>query len=195
MDSVPFRYGSHVEGPASLPDAATSDPTSDSFRAALRQARLTEAAHAEAVMGLRDAKSIRLQLLKDDLLPIVSANRDAADMFDLALIAGDEPRLWIDLVSFVLMEPDPRTYRLVEDRQSGREILIESDQRPAVVERIRQLMAHRIVARQRMAPSVPALPQMQGYSVASLILAWLSGLALGALGLLAWVIYAGRIRL
>lgn len=178
-----------------MPDAATPQSTSDSLKPALRQARLAEAAHAEAVMGLRDAKSIRLQLLKDDLQPIVSGNRDAVDLFDLALIPGDEPRLWIDLVSYAVMEPDPRTYRLIEDRQSGREILLESEDRTVLVERIRQLMAHRIVVRQRMAPVAPAPVLPAGYSAASLILAWLSGLALGALGLLAIALYVGRVRL
>lgn len=175
-----------------MTDATTAESASEGFKAALRRARLAEAAHAEAVMGLSDSKSIRLQLLKDDLTPVVASNPEAADLFDLALISGAEPRLWIDLISFVAMEPDNRTYRLTEDRQSGREILIESAERGELVERVRQLMAHRIVARQRLAaPAAPAATP-QGYSITAVVLAWLAGFALGALGLLAAAFSAGK---
>ena len=41
----------------------------DDLSGALRKARLAEAAHFEAVLGIRDSKSLRLQVLKDDLAP------------------------------------------------------------------------------------------------------------------------------
>ena len=92
------------------------------------------------------------------------------------------------------MEPDHRTYRLIEDRQAGRETLVESEDRGVLTERIRQLMAHRLVARQRLAaPSPPVPPVTRGYSLSAVILAWLSGFALGALGLLAAAIYFGEV--
>lgn len=175
-----------------MTDATATEDATEGFRAALRRARLAEAAHAEAVMGLSDSKSIRLQLLKDDLVPIVASNPEAADLFDLVLVSGGEPRLWIDLVSFVVMAPDYRTYRLVEDRRSGREILIESAERGELVERIRQQMAHRLVARQRLAAPAGPAETVQGYPATAVILAWLSGFALGALGLLAAAFYAGK---
>src|SRR5436305_446464 len=96
---------------------------------ALRQARLKEAAHLEAVIDIRDAETLRLQVLKDDLVPIVASKREAEEFFDLALVPGDPPRLWIDLATSVVMAPDPRTYRLVEDSHVGRDTLLETQDR------------------------------------------------------------------
>jgi hypothetical protein len=160
---------------------------------ALRQARLAEAAHFEAALDLRDSKSIRLQLLKDDLMPAVTGNDAAAQLFDLALIPGESPRLWIDLISYVLMEPDHRTYRMVQDRQDGKETLFESDDRIAMAEFARRHMAHRLIARDRQAASVTQLPPVAGYSTGSLLLAWTSGFAFGALILLGLAIALGRL--
>ena len=95
----------------------------DDLSGALRKARLAEAAHFEAVLGIKDSKSLRLQVLKDDMAPLITATPEAANVFDLALVPGEPPRLWIDLISFVEMEPDYRTYRLQQDNQAGREAL------------------------------------------------------------------------
>lgn len=157
--------------------------------AALRNARLAEGAHYEAAQNLRDAKSIRLQLLKDDLSTAAAA---AGGLFDLALAPGDPPRLWIDLITAVVMEPDHRTYRLQQDRQSGREILFESDDRALMADTVRRHMAHLMVARERLAATAVLPPPPAGYSMASLLLAWLSGLALGALALMSVAIYLDR---
>lgn len=173
---------------------ATSTSSEDGgLKDALRQARLAEAAHFEAALDLRDSKSIRLQLLKDELTPLVAASATAADLFDLALVPGDPPRLWIDLITFVIMEPDHRTYRLLQDRQSGREILFETASRPEMVEAVKQQMAHHMVARQRQVVATPSAQMVAGYSTSSLLLAWLSGFALGALLLLAVSISLGRL--
>ena len=157
---------------------------------ALRRARSAEAAHFEAVLALSDAKALRLQVLKDDLDAVVAASPEARQAFDLALVAGDNPRLWIDLITSVIMEPDPRTYRLVLDGHNGRETLFETADRAEMVEKIKVHMAHGIIARWRKA-AVPVIEGAGavGYSADSLILAWLAGLSLGALALLGYLIY------
>jgi hypothetical protein len=160
---------------------------------ALREARLAEAAHFEAVLDLRDSKSLRLQLLKDELVPTVQASSDAQALFDLALVPGDPPKLWVDLISYVVMEPDPRTYRFIQDRQDGRETLFESGDRHAMTAEIRRHMAHRLVARERQAASVPQAVPMPGYSSGALWLAWTSGFAFGALILVIAALYLGFI--
>ena len=160
---------------------------------ALREARLAEAAHFEAVLDLRDSKSLRLQLLKDDLLPTVQASSDAQALFDLALVPGEPPKLWVDLISYVVMEPDPRTYRFLQDRQDGRETLFETDDRVAMVSEVRRHMAHRLVARERQSTSIPQTAPVSGYSSGALWLAWTSGFAFGALILLVLAIYLGFI--
>ncbi|MFM8748209.1 MAG: hypothetical protein ACKOED_16320 [Aestuariivirga sp.] len=166
----------------------------DALAAAVRDARLAEAAHFEAALDLRDSKSLRLQILKDDLLPAVQASPEARDLFDLTLLPGEPPKLWVDLTSYVLMEPDHRTYRFIQDRQDRREILFESADREQAAAAIRRHMAHRLVARDRQAASLPPPPVQTGYSTASLILAWISGLAFGALALLAAALYVGVLK-
>lgn len=168
-----------------MANAPTKRSDDGGLRQSIRQARLAEAAHFEAALELRDAKSIRLQLLKDDLAPAVASSPAATELFDLALVPGEPPKLWIDLISHVIMEPDHRTYRLVQDRQDSREILFESSDRNSMAEFIRRHMAHRLVARERQAAAVMPAAELAGYSTASLILAWTSGFALGALALLA----------
>ncbi|MCB1378937.1 MAG: hypothetical protein KDK89_11300 [Alphaproteobacteria bacterium] len=182
------------QGVIRLAEAGTWIKTDQDLRADLQAARQAEAAHFEALQGLRDSKSIRLQLLKDDLAPIVASSPEAADLFDLALVPGEVPKLWIDLITAVVMEPDHRTYRLIEDHQDGRDVVLESSDRAEMVARIRQLMAHRIVVRQRRAAAEVPIPSSTGYSAGSVILAWLAGFSLGALALLALAMSLDRIR-
>lgn len=177
-----------------MADAGTSIKADGGLRQALRQARLAEAAHYDAALSLHDSKSLRLQVLKDEIAPAVIGQPDAEALFDLALAPGDPPKLWIDLISFVVMEPDHRTYRLVEDRQPGREILFESDDRAQMAERLRQHMAHRIIARQRQAAVPRVTEAVMGHSTAAVILAWLAGFSFGALGLLAAAILLEKLK-
>jgi hypothetical protein len=161
---------------------------------ALRQARVKEAAHFEATLDIRDAQTLRLQVLKDDLAPIVAARRESQEFFDLTLIPGDPPRLWLDLITSVVMAPDPRTYRLVEDSHEGRSTLFETKEREEMVERIRQQMAHRLIARARRMAAPAAEPRRAGYSAGALILSWLSGFTLGILALFVAGILLARLK-
>jgi hypothetical protein len=159
-------------------------PGDQGLNGALRQARLAEAAHFEAVLDIRDAQTLRLQVLKDDLAPAVLANADAAAFVDLALVPGDPPRLWIDLITSVVMAPDPRTYRLVQDGPAGRQTLLETADRVEMADRIKQQIAHRLIAREREKSSMAApKPASMGYSTSTLILVWLSGFTIGVLAL------------
>lgn len=173
---------------------AATVPDPDALTGALREARQAEAAHFEAALELRDAKSLRLQLLKDDLAAQVRASAEAREMFDIVLVPGDTPKLWIDLISFVVMEPDHRTYRFLQHRQDRREILFESASRELMATAVRRHMAHLLVARERQSAAAarPAAPP--GYGASSLILAWASGFAFGALALLGLAIYQGLLR-
>jgi hypothetical protein len=167
----------------------------DDLSNALRKARLAEAAHFEAVLGIRDSKSLRLQALKDDLSPVIAATAGADRIFDLALVPGEPPRLWIDLISSVVMEPDFRTYRLIEDGQSARETLFETTNREEMLNFIKSYMAHRLVAWERLNATAKGLaPRPVGYSTGAVIYAWLSGFMLGLLVLLAAAISLGKFR-
>jgi hypothetical protein len=167
-----------------VPEPTSISKERNELDGALRQARLAEAAHFEAALDIRDAQTLRLQVLKDDLAPLVASRREAEDFFDLALVPGDPPRLWLDLISSVVMAPDPRTYRLIEDSHGGRETLFETQDRSAMVEHIRQHMAHRLIVRaRRMAVPAGEAQKQHGYSTGALILSWLSGFTVGMLAL------------
>ena len=137
-------------------------------------------------MAIRDAQTLRLQVLHDEFAPIVHARREASDFMDLALVQGDPPRLWLDLTSYVVMAPDPRTFRLVQDTRDGAEALFETRKRPEMLAKLTEFAAHRTVERQRALPTrrrAGARPAGQ-YSTAALLLAWLTGFSFGALALI-----------
>jgi hypothetical protein len=145
---------------------------------------LAEAAHFEAVLDIRDAQTLRLQVLKDDLAPVILAHAEAKSFVDLALVPGDPPRLWIDLITSIVMAPDPRTYRLVQDRPGDRLTLLETADRGEMVDRVKQHVAHRLVVREREKAGVAApKPALIGHSTTTLVLAWVSGFSIGALAL------------
>jgi hypothetical protein len=179
MTQFPLQGGVELvaNGPRELPPGGRLD-------AALRSARLAEAAQFEALMNIRDAATLRLQVLKDDLEPVVKARREADSFIDLALVPGSPPRLWIDMVSYVLMAPDPRTYRFCQDTTGGQKVLFETAERAEMVDRITVYIAHRVIDRQRHLV-VPAsetwLAARRAPGTAALLLAWLSGFSLGAL--------------
>jgi hypothetical protein len=171
-----------------------------------RNARLAEGGRAISVFDIRDAPTLRLQMLKADLAPVIDSLWRPGLFFDLQLVAGNPPRLILDLVSSVVMEPDPRTFRLTCDTDDGQEVLFETRDRAQMVERIRQLIANGSFAQgpdtirtaerrrgectdipsdnqQRLGIVDAALRPVSArtYSAAAVWLAWLSGLVMGCL--------------
>ena len=69
------RRITRVPDPVSSPEVRASKDLDE----ALREARLREAAHFEAALDIRDAETLRLQVLKDELAPIVASRREAED--------------------------------------------------------------------------------------------------------------------
>ncbi|MGI9482990.1 MAG: hypothetical protein ACR2OR_11605 [Hyphomicrobiales bacterium] len=164
---------------------------------ALRSARMAQADHLNAVFEIRDMQHLRLQALKDDLDIVVAEKPGAQDVTDLAL-DGEEPyRLWIDVLSYVIMEPDPRTYRFVQDTEDDRQLIFESRDRGEMVSEITEYIAHRMIEQDRLRKSRELAghePERSGYSGLALFFAWICGLALGVLSLFViWVSLTGKI--
>jgi hypothetical protein len=161
--------------------AGLASSETDGLERELREARSAEAAHLDAVLALRDAKTIRLKIVEDELAAILAASPAAAHGISPVLVPGEPPRLWIDLATSVMMEPDPRTYRLTLDTQSGRETLLETEDRAELMARLKQVIAHRLVAKARAAgpawlvPSLPRAPRLEPRE-----LAFLGGAVVGA---------------
>lgn len=162
---------------------------------ALREARVASAAKLDATLGLADARALRLDALRAELLPIIASNPEARALFDLNVQAGETPRLWLDLISSVVMEPDPRTYRLVEDQDNRRETLFETDNLSAMAAYVVKYLAHRIVAHEKLARGFsPMAGQAQNsYSMVDLVYVWITGAAFGVLGLMIVAMLLGKL--
>ena len=166
-----------------------NEPTTDlqaaqkALDASLRIARQQQSAHQGAVVAIRDSQTLRLQVLHDELVPVVKARHETSDFIELSLIQSDVTKLWLDLTSYVTMAPDPRTYRLVQDTREGPKTLFETKIRAEMHAKVVEFIAHRTVIRQREMPQTVenAQPSQGRYSTAALILAWLTGFSFGVL--------------
>jgi hypothetical protein len=103
------------------------------LRDALRKARIEAADRTGVVVDLRDAEVARLEILNEALDPLFAQVPDSIDLFDRAISQGETPRLWIDVIAYVLMGRDKRIYRLVQDTRFGRKVLAESHDVPVIV--------------------------------------------------------------
>jgi hypothetical protein len=129
--------------------AQTSDFTSPSLREALRRARMASAERSGVLVELRTAELARLDLLKERLEPLFKEVPQGVDMFDAAIMPGDPARLFVDVLGFVEMGRDKRTYRFFHDTRYGRKLIAETDQLPKITQAIVDYVAHRIVEREK----------------------------------------------
>jgi len=173
----------------------------DRLMTALKQARLAESAHREALISLADAEGLRLRVLQEDVEEALAGQPLAAGLLDLALAPGEKPKLWIDLISFVTMAEDSPTYRFIEEGRGEAQVRFETRERSAMADFVVRHIAHRLVARERLAaamdragqasagapaaaaPAVADSSLAGGYSAAALIYAWTSGFALAFIAL------------
>ncbi len=124
-------------------------PAASTLKRALRRARLDEAERTEAIADLRSAEIARLELLLDAIGPLLAEIPPNVDMFDAAIMPGAHPRLFIDMIGFVEIAPDRRSYRFVQDARHGRVDLAESQNIDKMVEAITDYMAHRLIEREK----------------------------------------------
>lgn len=117
--------------------------------AAVRRARVENAERAQAIAELREIEMGRLALLESELKPVVGQAPPGVDLFDLTLSPGERPRLFLDMVAFVEMGRDRRTYRLFRDTVHGRVLIAESRQIDRIVAAATDYVARRLVERER----------------------------------------------
>jgi len=134
---------------------APSEPQSD-LAAAVRRARVENAERAEAITDLREIETARLALLESALRPVVGQAPQGVDLFDLAMAPGDHPRLFIDMIAFVDMARDRRTYRFHQDTRHGRVLIAESPSIDKIAAAVTNYVARRLVERERALASDPA---------------------------------------
>ena len=119
------------------------------LKSAIRRARLADAERSGAIYDLRGAQLARLEVLEEALAPLYASLPSEIDLFDHGIIPSEQPRLYVDIVAFVEMARDNRSYRFVLDTHEGRIALGES----ADVAQIKQLVidhvARRLLAREK----------------------------------------------
>ncbi len=124
-------------------------PPPKRLREALRQVRVEAAERSSVVVDLRDAEVARLDALNEVLDPVFKEIPADVELFDRGLTHGDPARLWIDVVCFVAMARDKRTYRLVQETRNGRVVLAESADVEDIAEATTTYIARRLVERER----------------------------------------------
>ena len=131
--------------------ARTSSPDQNvtSLASAVRNARVEGVERSQVVAELRGAEIARLEMLKDGITPVLAQVPQAIDLFDASLMPGEHPRLFIDMIGFVEMARDRRTYRFVQDTRHGRVVMAESDKIDVMEQAVTQYIARRIVERER----------------------------------------------
>ena len=130
---------------ADQPEEGKPAPLKD----ALRQVRIESAERTGIVLDMRDAEAARLELLNDALDPVFAEIPQGVDIFDRGVSRGEIPRLWIDIVAYVLMGRDKRTYRFVQDTRYGRKVLYETTNIPDMAKVITRYIAARLIERER----------------------------------------------
>src|SRR5499426_3630965 len=103
------------------------------LKEALRQARIDLAERTGVIVDLRNAEIARLELLNEALDHVFAEIPSEVELFDRGIAPGDPPRLWIDMITHVVMGRDKRTYRFLQDTRYGRRVLAESGEVPDIV--------------------------------------------------------------
>jgi hypothetical protein len=119
-----------------------------SLKSAVRKARVEQAERSDVVSDLRRAEFARLDLLHDAFKPILAQVPASVDLFDCGIAPGERPRLFVDMIAFVEMGHDKRTYRFVQDTRHGRVTLAEGDKVEPIIEAMTDYIARRLVERE-----------------------------------------------
>jgi hypothetical protein len=115
---------------------------------AVRRARVEQAEKSGIASDLRAAEFARLEFLHNSLTPILAQLPREADLFNHGLVPGERPRFYVDMIAFIEMGRDRRTYRFLMDTPSGRQILGESDDIPIMAQAITNYLGRRLVERE-----------------------------------------------
>lgn len=129
--------------------AQSSEARASPLKAALRQARIDAADRTSVVVDLKDAELARLEILNDALDPVFADVPATVDLFDRGISQGEPPRLWIDMLAHVVMGPDKRVYRFLQDTRHGRRVLVESPKVEDIATAVAQYVARRLIERDR----------------------------------------------
>jgi hypothetical protein len=132
-----------------MDDKPQNVPAEPDLVASIRQARVENAERADAIADVRELEIVRLKALESALEPVVDQAPQGVDLFDLALTESEHPRLFVDMIAFVDMAHDKRTYRFFQDTRNGRVLMAESQSLDTIVAAVADYVARRLVERER----------------------------------------------
>jgi hypothetical protein len=173
------------------------------LKTTIARIRDAEADRNDVVVDMKQAAHARLELLAQDLAPVIADVPQDMDFFDFSLTDGENPRLWIDMTTFVRMGRDRRTYEMVRDTRLGRTLVLETDQRQKVAMAVTDYVAERIVEREQaiegdrkplrreaeMAPVPTQGSSVNWKAVWKGIAIFVGGMLAGAMLLVAWALF------
>jgi hypothetical protein len=132
-----------------MDDTPQNVPVQPDLVASIRQARVENAERADAIAETRELEIVRLKALQSALEPVVDQAPQGVDLFDMALTQSEHPRLFLDMLAFVDMAHDKRTYRFFQDTRHARVLLAESQSVDTIVAAVADYVARRLVERER----------------------------------------------
>jgi hypothetical protein len=115
----------------------------------VRDVKISAADRTDVVVDMRDADRARLELLAQELEPVIADLDPSDDRFDFGLSTGLQPRLWVDAVAHVHMGHDRRVYRFVRDTRLGRRIISDTADMAATADAVARYIAERVIERER----------------------------------------------
>ena len=130
-------------------DAKQTEKKVSDLAAAIDRVREAQTDRDDVVVEMRQAARARLEMLARDLQPVFEDLPEGNDQFEFSLTSGDDPRLWVDMTSFVRMGRDRRFYQFVKDTRLGRVTLAETDSRGDMARSITDYVAERVLERER----------------------------------------------
>jgi hypothetical protein len=133
----------------SMDDKPENVPVQPDLAASIRQARVENAERADAIAEVRELEIVRLKALESVLEPVIEQAPQGVDLFDMALTQSEHPRLFLDMIAFVDMAQDKRTYRFFQDTRHGRVLMAESQSPDTIVAAVADYVARRLVERER----------------------------------------------
>ena len=115
----------------------------------VRDVKIAAADRTDVVVDMRDADRARLELLGEEIRPVLADIDPADDRFDFGLSKGLQPRLWIDAVAHVHMGHDRRVFRFVRDTRLGRVVMSDTSDMAATADAVSRYIAERVIERER----------------------------------------------
>jgi hypothetical protein len=124
-------------------------PVAPSLEDALRRARVEAAEQAGASSTSREVDLARLDMLEDAIRPVIEQAPREANLFDFGKSYGEQPRLFLDMIAFIELAEDHRTYRFFQDTRYGRILIAESARIETIVAAVTNYVARRLIERER----------------------------------------------